>query len=225
LFFRHSPLQGEAFEKLPCMTEKREMELFGTNPVFVYDPADSSNRPVQGVHNNVIKLWPRFPRFFQDAFIHSFTQGMKNPHVRTMDNEWQKILVRLRDQWFVTCPSCGRAIFLTNTDRDKGLKCSCGSAFSYPLTLSIKEFKVPLFPGKRIYACHTAPGDDYQTGSGEVVMAKNNAALWGIKNLTQETWKWKTPAGEEKETAPDKSVPIAKGVSISFTDVEAEIKE
>jgi hypothetical protein len=30
LFFRDNPLQGAEFEKIPCLTEKHEMELFGT---------------------------------------------------------------------------------------------------------------------------------------------------------------------------------------------------
>jgi DNA-binding helix-hairpin-helix protein with protein kinase domain len=89
LFFRDNPLQGAEFEKIPCLTEKRELELFGTKPVFIYDPDDASNRPVQGVHANVISLWPRFPQFFRDAFLESFAKGMKNPQVRLVENEWQ----------------------------------------------------------------------------------------------------------------------------------------
>jgi serine/threonine protein kinase len=231
LFFRHSPLQGAAYEKLPCMTEKREMELFGTNPVFVYDPDDESNRPVNGVHNNVIKLWPLFPEFFRDAFILSFAKGMKNPQVRIIENEWQKLLVRLRDEWYVICPSCGRALFLRGQDTKAGLNCSgCNSSFSYPRRLGVKQgsmpYNIPLFPGKKIYACHIVKdSDDYRAVLGDVVMNKNNPSLWGIKNLSQDTWRIKPPAGEEREIGPGGAVPIGPGLTVNFSGAIGNISE
>ncbi|MDR1618487.1 MAG: hypothetical protein LBS06_05495 [Treponema sp.] len=231
LFFRHSPLQGAAYEKLPCMTEKREMELFGTKPVFIYDPDDQSNRPVNGVHNNVIKLWPLFPEFFRDAFIHSFAKGMKNPQVRMIENEWQKLLVRLRDEWYVTCPSCGRVIFPQGRDTAAGLKCSgCGASFSYPRRLVIKQgsmlYNVPLFPGKKIYACHIIKdSDDYRNVLGEVVMNKNNPSLWGIKNLSTGTWKIRPPGGTEREINGGGAIPIGAGLSVDFGGIDGNINE
>jgi DNA-binding helix-hairpin-helix protein with protein kinase domain len=231
LFFRHSPLQGAAYEKLPCMTEKREMELFGTKPVFIYDPNDESNRPVNGVHNNVLKLWPIFPQFFKDAFIHSFAEGMKNPQARMIENEWQKLLVRLRDEWYVTCPSCGRAVYLQGCSAVTGLRCSgCGLSFSYPRRLVIKQgavlYNIPLFPGKKIYACHIVKdSDDYRTVSGEVVMNKNNPNLWGIKNISPGTWKFNTPDGMEKEIPPGGAIPIGPGVVVNFAGTTGNINQ
>jgi DNA-binding helix-hairpin-helix protein with protein kinase domain len=140
LFFRDNPLQGAEFEKIPCLTEQREMELFGTKPVFIYDPDDASNRPVQGVHYNVISLWPRFPQFFRDAFIESFAKGMKNPQVRLVENAWQKILVRLRNEWMLACLSCGRAILLTGQIIGKQMTCAGRNpSFSYPKILAVKK--------------------------------------------------------------------------------------
>jgi serine/threonine protein kinase len=227
LFFRDNPLQGTEFEKIPCLTEKREMELFGINPVFIYDPEDASNRPVQGIHHNVIALWPCFPQFFRDAFIESFAKGMKNPQVRIVENEWQKILVRLRDEWTITCPVCGRAIILTELILSKPLSCvGCNSSFSYPKMLNIKNYSVPLFPGKKLYGCHTGnTSDDYAQVTAEVVMNKNNTALWGIKNLTSDIWKLKTSDGVEKEVPPQGGIPIGVGVEVMFGGVNGIIAE
>jgi DNA-binding helix-hairpin-helix protein with protein kinase domain len=227
LFFRDNPLQGAEFEKIPCLTEKREMELFGTKPVFVYDPDDATNRPVQGVHANVISLWPRFPQFFRDAFIESFAKGMKNPQLRLVENEWQKILVRLRDEWTLGCPSCGRAIIFTEQVTGKQMTCSgCNSNYSYPKILTVKKFTVPLFPGKKLYACQTnGASDDYATVTAEIVMNKNNPSLWGIKNLSPDTWKMKTPDGIEKEVPPQGGVPIGAGVEIEFSGAAGVIGE
>jgi DNA-binding helix-hairpin-helix protein with protein kinase domain len=227
LFFRDNPLQGAEFEKIPCLTEKREMELFGTKPVFVYDPDDASNRPVQGVHANVIALWPRFPQFFRDAFIESFAKGMKNPQLRLVENDWQKILVRLRDEWTLDCPSCGKKMIFTEQLIGKQMTCSgCKSNYSYPKILTVKKLAVPLFPGKKLYACHTdAASDDYAAVTAEVVMNKNNPSLWGIKNLSPDLWKLKTPEGDEKEVPPQGGVPIGAGVSVILSGVTGVIEE
>jgi hypothetical protein len=154
---------------------------------------------------------------------------MKDPQVRMIENEWQKLLVRLRDEWYVGCPSCGRAMFLQDCDTTTGLKCSgCGSSFSYPRRLAIKQgsmlYNIPLFPGKKIYACHIVKdNDDYRTVSGEVVMNKNNPRLWGIKNLSQEIWKIKPPAGEEKDINPGGAIPIGPGVTVNFAGTSGNI--
>jgi len=229
LFFRDNPLEGARFgdQVLPCLTEKDEIKLYGINPVFIYDPDDASNRPVQGVHSNAINLWPRFPQFFREAFIHSFTQGMKNPQKRLIENDWQKILVRSRDEWMITCPSCGKAIVLTEQVTGKQMICGgCKSSFSYPKILTVNKYNVPLFPGKKLYACHTSDkNDDYITETAEVIMNKNNPALWGIKNLTGGTWKMKTPDGAEKEIQPQGTIPIGSGITIEFNGINGAVSE
>ena len=226
LFFRDNPLQGAEYEKQPCITEKREIELYGTKPVFIYDPDDASNRPVQGVHTNVINLWPRFPKFFRNVFIDSFATGMKDPQKRLIENDWQKILVRLRDEWMIICPSCKRAIILADQVTGKPMACKgCNSSFSYPKILTVNNCSVPLFPEKNLYACHTSASDDYSTITAEVVMNKNNPALWGIKNLSGDTWKLKTPDGTEKEIPPQGVIPIGTGISIEFNGTSGAVGE
>lgn len=58
LFFGNHPLEGSSVLACPCMTEKNERRFYGENPIFIYDPLKSENRPVRGVHNNVIRRWP-----------------------------------------------------------------------------------------------------------------------------------------------------------------------
>jgi serine/threonine protein kinase len=222
LFCRNDPLQGKEFDRLPCITEERELELYGIKPIFIYDPEDASNRPVSGVHINVIKLWPYFPTFFQKAFIDSFAIGMKYPQKRLIEDEWQRKLIQLRDQWIITCPSCGKGIFMSEQIIGKQIICGkCNSIFSYPKTLAIKNdvrgLVVPLFLGKKLYACHTKyRSDDYSTVTAEIVTNKNNPSLWGIKNLTDGTWRMKMPDGVEKDVVPHGAIPIGVGISIEF---------
>ena len=78
LFVVHHPLEGSrelaihSFD-LPAMTK-----LYGTHPLFIFDPQDASNRPVAAYHENAIVFWPLFPQFLRDLFIRSFTEGLRD---------------------------------------------------------------------------------------------------------------------------------------------------
>jgi serine/threonine protein kinase len=225
LFCRHDPLMGEQYVKSVCITEKREIELYGSTPVFIFDPDNDTNRPVKGIHPNPIKLWPIYPDFLQEAFIKSFAEGMKNPNARLPENEWQKTLVRLRSE-LLQCPSCKDDLFLNQYKKGKKIECSCKHSFSYPLYLVLGNYKIPLFPNVKLYACHTrAYNDDYSTVTGEVVMNKNNPAIWGIKNLSGDSWFMTPENGEGKSIENNSVVPIALNLNIQFKEITGIIKE
>jgi hypothetical protein len=135
--------------------------------------------------------------------------------------------VRLRDEWTLGCPSCGRAFIFTEQVIGKQMTCSgCNSNYSYPKILTVKKFTVPLFPGKKLYACQTnGTSDDYATITAEIVMNKNNPSLGGIKNLSADTWKMKTPDGIEKEAPPQGGIPIGAGVEVEFSGATGIIGE
>jgi serine/threonine protein kinase len=223
LFCRHDPLMGEQYVKSVCITEKREYELYGINPVFIFDPNNDTNRPVKGIHPNPIKLWPVYPDFLHEAFIKSFAEGMKNPNVRLPENEWQKVLVRLRDE-LLECPFCKDDLFLNQFKKGDPIKCGCGHSFSYPLRLTLDKYSVPLFPGVKLYACHTrGSNDDYNTVTGEIIMNKNNPALWGIKNRSGDSWLMKPVNSEEKRIENDSVIPIAVNMAIQFKEIAGKI--
>jgi serine/threonine protein kinase len=230
LFIRHDPLMGTNYVNSVCITEKKELELYGTNPKFIFDPEDSSNRPYAGVHNNPIKLWPMYPKYFQDAFIQSFCGGMKNPDKRLPENEWQKLLIQLRDDMIVC--SCGTPIFssIAQFDSKNISVCkTCGRKFSKPMKLKIKTFEVNMFPKNKLYKCHTVDNsdgsDDYITETGEVIQNKNNPGIWGIRNISEDTWLMKMPDGETKQIPPGAVVPIADNVEVTFTNVTGKIQK
>jgi serine/threonine protein kinase len=223
LLCRHDPLMGEAYVKSVCITEEIEIKLYGKNPVFIFDPRDKSNRPLSGVHPNPIKLWPKYPVFIQEAFIKSFVEGMKAPDLRLPENEWQKVLVRFRDELLV-CPLCGSELMLNLFSKGHQIKFSCGHSFSYPYCLAIGRYNVPLFPGSRLYACHTVDAnDDYNTVTGEIIVNKNNPSLWGIKNMSKDSWFMMPAEGEEKSIEPGSIVPITSNMSIKFKDIDGKI--
>ena len=71
------PLEGERTTKIPALVNKFEKKIYGSMPLFIFDPNDDSNRPVRGLHRNAPRMWKYFPSFIKDAFCRSFSQGAR----------------------------------------------------------------------------------------------------------------------------------------------------
>ena len=214
--FNSHPLEGAAL-MVPCVTENLEKKFYGSEPVFIFDPADDSNRPVRGVHNNALKLWPAYPEFIRAAFIRSFTYGLQDEKKRLTDLEWEKLFLRLRDI-IIECIFCGEQNFFT------GEKITCGGCkreIDKPLTLLINKYEIILYPKNKIYATHL--GEENDAALGETVRNKKNPALWGVRNDSDFTWN----AGGHANVgavAPGEVVPALRNVSINFKGTEGVIK-
>ncbi len=221
LLFLSHPLEGEKVVKSVCLTDEHEKKHYGSNPVFIFDPKDHSNKPVRGVHNNAIDLWPLYPQFIQEAFIRSFTDGIKSKEKRVSDNEWLRLFIRLRDE-IITC-GCGCENFASSMKAGDSneLHClSCGAKMVRPLRLNVQRYSVALYPGNRIYACHTVESSmDFRTETGRVVRSKNHHNLWGIRNLSETSWQAEMPDGSKKVVAPNAVLPIFKDIKVSFGNV------
>ncbi len=225
LLFRGDPMEGEKVVRDICLTESSELRHYGQNALFIFDPDDSSNRPVKGIHDNVIKLWRIYPDYIRDAFILSFTTGIKEPNRRMIENEWQKLFVRLRSE-IVVCSGCGRTNYSSMFEKpsDEVYRCpKCGKAIG-TLAFSNREWRLPLFRGSRFYECEIDPkSDDFQKVAGEMVENKLKPGVFGIKNCSERTWKVKFPDGAYYDIAPGKGFPIWNGLVISFGDIQANM--
>lgn len=225
LLFRGDPMEGEKVVRDICLTESSELRHYGQNAVFVYDPDDNSNRPVKGIHDNVIKFWRIYPDYIKDAFIVSFTTGIKEPHKRMIENEWQKLFVRLRSE-IISCAKCGRTNFTSMFEKldDRTYRCPrCGEKM-ITLGFSNKDWRIPLYRGCRFYDCEiTAGSDDFQTVCAEVVENRSKPGVLGIKNCSDKVWKVKMPDGVIYDIPGGMGFPIWENLEIDFGTVKAQI--
>ena len=119
LFMGH-PLEGARW-LVPCMTDSKVKKLYGSEPLFIYDPDDASNRPIDNIHINTIERWKIMPDFLKEMCTKSFSkQSLFEPYKRPSELNWLKVLVRLRS-CVVRC-SCGSEIFV---DGMGTYKCDC----------------------------------------------------------------------------------------------------
>lgn len=213
-YFLSHPLEGAKVAGCACLTEMNEKKFYASEPVFICDPNNSTNRPVRGIHNNVIYLWPLFPSYLQNAFIRAFCQGAKKVDERFSEEDWKRVLFRLKDD-LLTCPKCGEENFASLAHNNVVECCECGSKMRKPLSLICKDFEIVLCPGKNITELHTDDGD-YTKIVGTVVQNKNNSKLWGVRNVSEKLWIIILPNGEEKTIIQNEVVPVLKDVIITF---------
>ncbi|MBR7085524.1 MAG: serine/threonine protein kinase [Oscillospiraceae bacterium] len=229
LLFRGDPMEGEKVVKDICLTETSELKHYGSNAVFVYDPNDTSNRPVRGIHDNVIKFWKIYPPYVREAFIHSFTVGISDPNKRIIENEWQKLFIRLRSE-IVSC-TCGRTNFTTMfrkaEDNPNFFMCPrCGNYIA-SLKFNNRDYRVPLYLGYKFYACETVKNsDDFETVTGEVVENKLRPGMMGVKNSSGKSWRVKMPDGNFYAAPSGKGFPLWEKLEIDFGDgITAKIED
>ena len=224
LLFRGDPMEGEKVVKDVCLTEISELKHYGQNALFVYDPDDMSNRPVRGIHDNVIKFWRVYPDYIKEAFVRSFTVGISDPNKRIIENEWQELFIRLRSE-IIMC-SCGRTNFTSMFEKPEGntYKCpKCGMTFP-TMSFSNNDFRVPLYLGRKFFECEiNSECDDFLNVIGELVENKLRPGVLGIKNCSGKTWRVKMPDGIFHDVTPGKGCPIWRELEIDFGEVRAKV--
>ena len=214
LLFLDHPLEGRR-TMCPCMTEEHELKFYGVDPVFIYDPTDASNRPMRGVHCNVMRFWGVYPQFIRDKFIDAFSKAsMHGTTQRISDADWQLTFTRLRDV-LVTCP-CGTETFLELAE-PQSICIGCGISIPRPPVLKVKKYAVALFPGKKLYRGQIEEySDSYTEICGEVVRNPSRPEIWGLRNLSSATWILTDLSGGQRALQPGEAAAIGRIGSIQF---------
>ena len=221
-FFLSHPLEGAKVASCPCLTDKYEKRYYAESPLFIFDPQCADNRPVRGIHNNAIVLWPLFPEYLQEAFIRAFTKGAKDPSERLTEQEWKKLFYRLQDDMII-CPKCGEQLFASMAQKGIITCSDCRHSMQAPLLLCGKNTSVALSLGKKISG-RSFSGMEERKIIAEVIANKKNPALWGLRNLSDMQWLVTMPDGSRKVIENDAVTPIFKDIEIEFDGKTLQIK-
>ena len=206
LFYANHPFEGAKVVGCPCMTENFEKKFYGSEALFIYDPNDKSNLPVQGIHRNVIRRWPVFPAMLRETFIREFSQEkLKNPQERMLESKWESLINSLRDS-LVKCPSCKEETFI-----ESDCKCmNCRKTIDVKAFLKMGGRELLLTPGTFLYI----DNDNIPDCLVEVNPADKTMLL--IKNISPNAWTAETPSGKLKIVQPNECAPVKNGIKITF---------
>ncbi|MCD7752071.1 MAG: serine/threonine-protein kinase [Lachnospiraceae bacterium] len=206
------PFEGEHW-LAPCLTPDMERLLYGSDATFLFDPQDDSNRPVPGVHDNVIRRWSYMPDYIQNAFLTAFSKdAIRNPARRLREADWLKVLVRFQSD-IVRCPYCSNEVFIkdaSDTPCD-----NCHKMLPVKHKLKLADYSITAAKGTRIYRCQidrTCNADDALDRIGLVVAKDSDPNTLGFRNMTSSIFSATTPSGKARQVKPGEVVPLITGI-------------
>lgn len=218
------PLIGKRELEFDCWDETTESILFGSDPLFVFDPEDDRNVPSPSLHGSVSNYWGLYPRFMRALFIQAFTTGLTDPkNGRVRESVWRTALGRLRG-CILRCEQCAKENF---ADPEGGpINCwFCGRSVSYPLWLRVGGNLVALGNSSRVLGHDLKQNRDMSTLVAEVTTHPQRAGLYGLTNCTADSWSAVLPSGENREIDPGRSIRLRSGTELSIGGVKTQIVE
>jgi len=211
------PLEG-AKTNVPALTNKYDKKFFGTEPLFIFDEADSTNRPVQGLHKNAIAFWPCFPSFIQKAFAKSFSQdSLLRAQGRLQEQEWLPLLMQLKSS-IVKCPICGSEMFLESNGETICPDCKNRvkpvGHLKFAKRRSNIAISAPIFEGVHLYEYHMSDtSEDYQTVAATVLVKPGK---FGLQNNSNYRWTITNPDGRTSTKQHGDIAVLGLGAKIDF---------
>lgn len=209
LFYANHPLEGARVLACPCMTEKYEKQFYGSEPIFIYDKVNANNRPVRGVHNNVLRRWNAFPTILRKTFTQEFSsECLSDPNKRKLERQWQNVIQQIRDM-LVVCPECKDETFVENVNTPKCM--CCGKPFNIASTLQINDRNVLLTPNTKVYV------DMDNKPDIQVINVPGDRYPIQLRNITTNNWVVETPSGKIRSVEPNMSMPVKAGLKVNLT--------
>lgn len=226
IFMVAHPLHGKLEASIKCWDIPAQDLIYGTHPVFVFDPNDSSNRPVKGIHDNALIYWELYPQELKDLFTEAFTVGLMSPHKRVTENRWMNAAANMIS-CICPCPKCGAEVLYDEAKvrNNQAHVCwDCRSTVRMPSTLEVGRHRVLLLKGAKIRAHQILGNYDMDTVLGSVVQNPNNPSIMGIRNESSDNWNYIKPDGSQVIIVPGRSATIARNVKIDFGYKTGEFK-
>ncbi|MBR7160804.1 MAG: protein kinase, partial [Clostridia bacterium] len=220
ILFMNHPLEGRR-ALVPCLTQDLAEMLYGSQALFIYDPANQKlpaaqrNDPVRNIHSNVIARWGYMPEYLKNAFLHAFSQEViKDPNRRMTELDWLCVLTRFRSD-IADC-RCGSEVFIQNAATTK---CDvCGKPLQIYNTIKLRDYTMPAFAGARIYRCQLGSCNESQAlDPMAMVLAKpDDPSVLGLMNVSKDTWPAKTTTGAVRFVKPQEIVPFKAGIELDL---------
>jgi len=217
LLTRHDPFKGALERAIPCLDLPSRRRLYAEEPLFVFDPRDSRNRPDPIEHAAALLTWPLYPRALQQLFERSFGPGLADPRSRTLTGQWCQQLAACLDLRRL-CPVCAEENLLEV--RAAGLCRSCGAPLPPPPRLRTAAGLVAVAAGNDLHPHHLDPllPEDLEHPLARVVAHPERPRLLGLRNLSLHPWTLTLQGGEEITVAPGETGNLGHAVTLSTQD-------
>lgn len=225
LLYGGHPLDGQREAQIRCLDVPALERLYGFKPLYIWDPDDTSNRPVAGVHDNPIVFRELYPSALASLFTRSFTEGLHYPPRRVRESEWRKAFASAIDSIWLC--GCGAESFYEPAvaAQPGGKRCwACRKPLVLPPRIKIGNCVVLLNQATALFGHHVGQTRDDDTPVAEVVQNPQVPHLFGLRNLSTEAWTLTKPDGAVVDVPPGRAAPVLNGNRINFGLLTGEIR-
>lgn len=200
------PFEGFNTLRNVCLTEEIERRLYGDELTFIFDAENDGNRPVRGIHRNVLTIWPLMPQGLRKAFTEEFShQRLNDPQHRMTESQWLDVLLSVHD-CLVRCPRCGDEVFADSASAC--LNPACAQPCTPRVFLKSTKRTVALMPAKAIRLASADKVD------ARVVAKPGADDILLLQNLGKESWSITTPSGKSLTVFSGGFCPVKPGIEI-----------
>jgi DNA-binding helix-hairpin-helix protein with protein kinase domain len=208
------PLDGRREHELGLMNAEAELRLYGSAPLFLFDPVTQANGPVAGFHDAIAARWESLPQAVRALFIRAFTAGLHDPEARVLETQWRTALSMVPGAVYL-CDRCG---FEHVAELRKGhaivrATClACGAQLPRPLFLIVGA-----------HAERLSLDETVRDGAARVEAHPSRPDLTGLRNLGGETWRAGLPDGSAHKVPPGQAVRLLPGIRIDFGNAAGQV--
>jgi DNA-binding helix-hairpin-helix protein with protein kinase domain len=225
LLVQHHPLEGALEQRIRCMDLPARRHLYGQKPVYIFDPADTSNRPTAEQVNPTLYRGI-YPEVLWKLFERAFTEGLHDPGKRVGETGWKRVLRATRDL-LVRC-ACGARRFVDPTAARACWKCQRAGGADLVLRFGQgvgQQAVVAAAVGRTLDGGHMQLGVQGESLKfGTFVQRPDNANIVSLRNDSTEPWRRQLAgATTEEEVAPGRHVDCLPGTRIHFGKVVATV--
>ena len=226
LLYGGHPLDGRREAQIHCFDLPAREQLYGSKPLYIWDPNDDSNRPVPGIHDNPIVFEAIWPQRLKDLFLASFTDGLRYPKKRVLESRWRKAFLEAMDNlWLCRCGAENFRSSAQLSDIAEQYCWKCKERLVPPPRIKIGKSVVLLNRATRLFGRHLgAHGDAADEAVAEVAPHPTRSDVFGLRNLTGETWTLTTSDDSKAEVPPGRAAPVVTGNRIHFGRLTGEIR-
>jgi len=208
------PLDGRREHSATLLDANTEYRLYGSEPLFLFDPNNASNGPVAGFHDPIVARWTSLNAPLRALFERSFGEGLSDPSARVLETEWRAPLQALVDGAFA-CSGCGyehAADWRGEVLAGPGACVACGAPALAPDALRIGRRMIGLSLGRRLAPDVIGTRD----GGGVIEAHPTRPEMFGLRNLGAATWQATLPNGQSHAIGEGQTVRLLPGLRIDF---------
>ena len=216
LLVRGHPLGGAREAAIRCLDEAARVHLYGVAPSFIFDPAPDANRPVQGLHDGVIKHWSIWPDDLKALWMRAFTAGLRDPSKRPTLLEWMAALGRAQDS-LRRCASCGSRTVAPTATAAQWECWNCHAAVQPGPRCQVHDRVILLDPGAAVFQHHldNRPADaNFDQPVLSAVAHPTDPTIIGLRNDTSKDMSYTRKDGSSSQIPPGGTAMVADGASL-----------